>query len=430
MTVRITRIFLANLLQCLMDIYLVGGAVRDQLLDLDIKDRDWVVVGGSASKLRALGYKSVGKDFPVFLHPESHEEYALARVERKTGHGYAGFEFDASESVTLEEDLSRRDLTINAMAQTLDGELIDPYGGHSDLKAGLLRHVSDAFSEDPVRILRVARFASRLHARGFTVHESTLSLMRSMVDNGEVDHLVPERVWAETQSALAGDNPQVFFDVLRACGALDALFPELEALYGVPQPAQWHPEIDTGVHTMMVLYQASILSSDPEIRFAALVHDLGKATTPKDLLPSHHGHEQRSVDLVRKLCRRLTIPNRYRDLAVLVAELHGKVHRVFDLKLTTLLKLLQRTDAFRKPERFEAFLVSCEADSRGRLGLEDRPYPQADYLRKAFDLANGVRVSDFITPDMSGEHIATELYRRRLRALKTLSDEHPQDDNA
>ncbi len=408
----------------------MGGAVRDQLLNLEVKDRDWVVVGGNASKLRALGYRSVGKDFPVFLHPESHEEYALARVERKTGHGYAGFEFDASEDVTLEEDLSRRDLTINAMAQTQDGELVDPYDGHSDLTSGILRHVSDAFNEDPVRILRVARFAARLHELGFHVHESTLALMQSMVDNGEVNHLVPERVWAETQRALAGNNPQVFFEVLRSCGALNVLFPELEALYGVPQPAQWHPEIDTGVHTMMVLYQASLLSADPEIRFAALVHDLGKATTPTAILPSHHGHEQRSVDLVRKLCQRLTVPNRYRELAVIVADFHGKVHRVFDLKMTTLLKLLQSADAFRKPERFDAFLVSCEADSRGRLGLEDQPYPQADYLRKALRLASTVKVSDFMTPDMSGELIAKELYRRRLLALGVLSDEHPQNNDA
>ncbi len=401
----------------------MGGAVRDRLLNLEVKDRDWVVVGGKASELRALGYKSVGKDFPVFLHPDTHEEYALARIERKTGHGYAGFEFDASEEVTLEEDLSRRDLTINAMAQTQDGDLVDPFDGHSDLKAGLLRHVSAAFSEDPVRILRVARFAARLHELGFTVHTSTLELMQEMVLNAEVNHLVSERVWAETQRALTGNNPQVFFDVLRACGALQVLFPELEALYGVPQPARWHPEIDTGVHTMMVIYQASLLSEDPEIRFAALVHDLGKATTPKGILPSHHGHEQRSVALVKALCKRLTIPNRYRDLAVIVADHHGKVHRVFDLKKTTVLKLLQSTDAFRKPERFEAFLVSCEADSRGRLGLETRPYPQADYLREALKLASKVKVSDFIKPDMSGEHIAKELYRQRLNALRELSDE-------
>lgn len=412
-----------------MDIYLVGGAVRDQLLDLEVKDRDWVVVGGSASKLRALGYQPVGKDFPVFLHPDSHEEYALARVERKTGHGYTGFEFDASEDVTLEEDLSRRDLTVNAMAQTEDGELIDPFGGHGDLQAGILRHVSDAFSEDPVRILRVARFAARLHERDFHVHESTLNLMQSMVENGEINHLVPERVWTETQRALAGDNPQVFFEVLRSCGALMVLFPELEALYGVPQPVRWHPEIDTGVHTMMVLYQASLLCADPEVRFAALTHDLGKAETPKEILPSHHGHEKRSVDLVRALCRRLTIPNRYRELAVIVADLHGKVHRVFDLKLTTLLKLLQQADAFRKPERFDAFLLSCEADSRGRLGLENDPYPQADYLRRALVLADKVKVSDFLKPDMSGEHIAKELYRRRLHALRELSDKHDENND-
>ncbi len=410
-----------------MDIYLVGGAVRDQLLNLDVKDRDWVVVGSNASELRALGYKSVGKDFPVFLHPESHEEYALARVERKTGHGYAGFEFDASEQVTLEEDLSRRDLTINAMARAQDGQLVDPFNGHDDLRNKTLRHVSAAFSEDPVRILRVARFAARLHERGFTVHDTTLELMRSMVKNGEINHLVPERVWSETQRALAGDNPQVFFEVLRACDALQVLFPELEALYGVPQPPRWHPEIDTGAHTMMVVYQASLLSQDPEVRFAALVHDLGKATTPEDILPSHHGHEQRSVDLVKALCARLAIPNRYRDLAVIVAEFHGKVHRAFDLKPSTILKLLQKTDAFRKPERFDTFLVSCEADSRGRLGLESDPYPQADYLREALKLAEQVKVSDFIKPDMDGERIARELYNHRLKALRALSDQHHEN---
>ncbi|MEM7083841.1 MAG: multifunctional CCA addition/repair protein [Pseudomonadota bacterium] len=410
-----------------MDVYLVGGAVRDRLLGIEVVDRDWVVVGATAAELAALGYKSVGKDFPVFLHPDNHEEYALARTERKTGPGYAGFEFDASASVTLEDDLSRRDLTINAIAQTADGALIDPYNGQHDLDAGLLRHVSPAFSEDPVRILRVARFAARYHARGFTVHDSTLALMSEMVRNGEVNHLVPERVWSETQRALAGPTPSVYFDVLRRCNALAVLFPELDALYGVPQPPRWHPEIDTGVHTMMVIDQAAQLSDNPEVRFAALVHDLGKATTPADILPSHHGHEQRSVDLLKTLCARLTVPKRYRDLAILVAAHHGKVHRAFDLKASTVLKLLLATDAFRKPERFKDFITACEADSRGRLGLEKNPYPQADYLLHALAAASAINPRDFITPDMEGEQIAQQLHRRRLNAVKQVSNEYPQN---
>lgn len=407
-----------------MDIYLVGGAVRDELLGLAVKDRDWVVVGADVQTMREQGYRAVGRDFPVFLHPTTQEEYALARTERKTGHGYTGFEFHASTDVTLEEDLIRRDLTINAMAKSAEGELIDPWGGKADLDNRLLRHVSPAFGEDPLRVLRVARFAARYHKFGFTVHEDTMTLMRQMVTNGEVSHLVAERVWAETLRVLEGDHAAVYFETLRECGALNVLFPELEALYGVPQPAKWHPEIDTGVHTMMVLTQACLLTDNPVIRFAALVHDLGKATTPTDILPSHRGHEQRSLPLITELCDRLSVPNKYRDLALLVAEQHGNSHRVKDLRANTLLKLMESSDAWRRPERFEQFIVSCEADARGRLGLETQPYPQADYLRAALKKAASVHAKDVMNDNVQGPKIAEALHRKRLNELKAFKNNY------
>ncbi|MBT8108433.1 MAG: multifunctional CCA addition/repair protein [Gammaproteobacteria bacterium] len=373
-----------------MQVYLVGGAVRDAQLGIPHKERDWCVVGSSPAELEALGYRRVGKHFPVFLHPESGEEYALARTERKTAPGYHGFEFDCSPEVTIEEDLERRDLTINAIAQDEDGRLIDPRGGLQDIRDRRLRHVSDAFVEDPLRILRVARFAARFHELGFTVADETMSLMRRMVDDGEVDALVPDRVWKETELALAGSNARVFIEVLRECGALRVVFPEVDALFGVPQPEQWHPEIDTGLHVMMVLDQAEILSDALEVRFAALVHDLGKGTTPKAMLPRHAGHEIRGCKLIRRLSERLPVPKACRDLGLLVAEYHTHVHRALELRPKTLLKVLERTDAFRRPERFEQVLLACEADARGRGGLENRDYPQADFFRGALRAACSV----------------------------------------
>ncbi len=401
-----------------MKTYLVGGAVRDRLLNLPVKERDWVVVGATPAELTGLGYTPVGKDFPVFLHPKTKEEYALARTERKTGHGYHGFEFMSAPGVTLEEDLKRRDLTINAIAEDESGKLFDPYGGEKDLKARLLRHVSPAFSEDPVRVLRVARFAARFAPLGFKVAPETLALMRGMSEDGEVDHLVPERVWQETLKALACERPSVYFEVLRECGALKRVFPELERLYGVPQPAKWHPEIDTGVHVMMVVDQAARLTPDLTVRYAALTHDLGKGTTPKDILPHHYGHEDRSVKLVEDLCARLKTPREFKELAVIVAKHHGLVHKAEEIRSDTLLKLLESTDAFRRPERFELFLLACEADHRGRTGLEDTPFPQADYLRKAFAAARAVTTESLDTTKLSGAEIGVELKKKRLEAVR------------
>lgn len=403
-----------------MQIYLVGGAVRDKLLGYPFTERDWVVVGASPQTMEEKGYRAVGKDFPVFLHPDSKEEYALARTERKTGPGYTGFDFYAASDVTLEQDLQRRDLTINAIAEDSDGNLVDPYNGKTDLEHKILRHVSEAFSEDPVRILRVARFAARYHHLGFRVAEETLQLMRDMVNNGEVDHLVAERVWKEWQRALAEKSPGQFIEVLRQCGALQAIMPEIDNLFGVPQRADHHPEIDTGIHSLMVLEQACLLSSDADIRFAALVHDLGKATTPKDVLPQHIGHEARSLDLINGLCERLAVPKAYRELALAVARDHTNCHRALELKPETIVKLLQRLDAFRRPEKLQQFLLCCEADARGREGLEDRDYPQADYLRQAFNLCQAINTQDIIAAGHTGKAIGEQLHKQRIAALKSI----------
>jgi len=400
-----------------MEVYLVGGAVRDELLGLPVEERDWCVVGATPADLEALGYRAVGRDFPVFLHPETGEEYALARTERKTAAGYRGFEFHTSADVSLEDDLRRRDLTINAMARDAEGRLIDPYGGHRDLEQRVLRHVSEAFAEDPVRILRVARFAARFHELGFTIAPETLSLMRAMVDSGEVDALVPDRVWKETETALGESAPQRYFESLRECGALARTFPEIEGLFGVPQPEQWHPEIDCGVHTLMVLEQAARLSPAIDVRFAALVHDLGKATTRQEDLPKHPGHEARSTRLVRELAARLPIPNACRDLGVIAAEFHTHCHKVFELRAETVLKVLNRTDAFRRPERFERFLLACEADARGRTGFEDRDYPQADFFRGALAAARRVTAND-VGDELEGAAIGEALSRQRTRAIR------------
>jgi tRNA nucleotidyltransferase (CCA-adding enzyme) len=401
-----------------MQVYLVGGAVRDELLGIPVNERDWVVVGGSREDLGRLGYREVGRDFPVFLHPETHEEYALARRERKVAPGYRGFSVEFGPEVTLEEDLSRRDLTINAIARSADGTLVDPFGGVRDLDSRLLRHVSPAFVEDPVRVLRAARFAARFAPLGFRVAPETLSLMREMVTHGEVDALVPERVWQETEKALRQTAASAFFAVLRECGALARIYPEIEALFGVPQPPRWHPEIDTGVHTLMVLDQAVKLSGEVPIRFAALVHDLGKGTTPRSQWPAHHGHEERSVALIEALAARLRIPGDCRDLAVVVARHHGLVHRAFELKPATVLELFERADAMRRPERFGAALVACEADARGRLGLEHEPYPQREYLLAAQSAASAVRPTAEELAAHAGPGIAEHLRRRRLEAIK------------
>jgi tRNA nucleotidyltransferase (CCA-adding enzyme) len=400
-----------------MEVYLVGGAVRDELLGLPVTERDWCVVGATPAELKAAGYRQVGKDFPVFLHPRTGEEYALARTERKTGPGYHGFSFHSSPDVTIEDDLRRRDLTVNAMARDSSGILVDPFGGRKDLEQRVLRHVSDSFAEDPVRILRVAKFAARFATLGFRLAEETAALMAAMVERGEADELVPDRVWKECEAALARARPSVFFDVLRQCGALAVVFPEIDALFGVPQPEQWHPEIDCGVHSMMVLEQAAALSEEVDVRFAALVHDLGKATTPKSSLPSHPGHERRSVRLIKSMAARMPIPTACRDLALIVAEFHGHCHKAFELRPSTILKVLERVDAFRRRERFEKFLLACEADSRGRTGFEQRPYPQAVYFRQALDAAADVSARDVLREGMEGAQIGDALRRKRLQVL-------------
>ena len=385
-----------------MQVYLVGGAVRDRLLGLPVHDRDWVVVGSSASAMEAAGYKTVGLDFPVFLHPETHEEYALARTERKTAPGYRGFSIHAEPDVTLEEDLMRRDITINAIAEDIDGNLVDPFGGIRDLEQRVIRHVSAAFAEDPVRILRVARFAARLQDFNFQVADETFALMRQMVASGEVDALVPERVCQELRTALLTHQPSVFFDILRQAGALQVILPEVNSLFGIPQPAEHHPEVDTGIHTMLVLDQAAALAakkqttvadSDSEqaqqtrqarICFAALCHDLGKAVTPKENWPSHHGHEEAGVPIVEALCQRLRVPNDFTQLAVATCRYHLHCHRALEMKASSLVKTLGALDALRKPDRLEEFLLVCEADYRGREGLSERDYPQAERFRSAY----------------------------------------------
>ncbi len=399
-----------------MQVYLVGGAVRDAQLGIPHRERDWCVVGAAPAELEALGYQRVGKDFPVFLHPETKEEYALARTERKTAPGYHGFDFDCSPDVTIEEDLQRRDLTINAIAQSESGDLIDPWGGLRDIERRVLRHVSDAFVEDPVRILRVARFAARYNGLGFTIADETMQLMRRMVADGEVDALVPDRVWKETELALAGSNIRVFFEVLRECGALRVLFPEVDVLFGIPQPERWHPEIDTGLHVMMVLEQAESMSSDLEVRFAALTHDLGKGSTPGNLLPSHPGHEMRGARLIRDVAARLPVPRACRDLALLVAEFHTHVHRALELRPKTILSVLEKTDAFRRPDRFEQFLLTCEADARGRAGLENRRYEQAGFFRGAYAAASAVDAGA-IAKKVDDKKIPVAIRRARKKAI-------------
>ncbi|MBW3164574.1 multifunctional CCA addition/repair protein [Ferrimonas balearica] len=400
-----------------MQIYLVGGAVRDELLGLKVKDRDHLVVGASAEQMSALGYRQVGKSFPVFLHPKSGEEYALARTEKKVGHGYGGFDFDAAPTVTLEEDLVRRDLTINAMARDEQGVIHDPYNGRADLDARLLRHVSDAFVEDPLRVLRVARFAARFHGLGFTVADETLALMQQLSDSGELDYLSAERVWQETERALGEPHPEVYFEVLERCHALPRLFPELAALSGVPQPPQWHGGLDAWQHTLMALQQAVALGASGAERFAVLVHDLGKGLTPAEQWPRHIGHEHAGIKPVQALCQRLRVPNEWRELALLVAELHLKVHRAEELKPATLVRLFDQLDGWRKPERFAQVLRCCQCDAQGRPGQTEAPYPAADYLQAALAEANQVAVKAVVADGFTGAAIRDELGRRRTDAL-------------
>ena len=399
-----------------MQIYIVGGAVRDELLGRTNADRDYVVVGASPEIMLAQGFRPVGKDFPVFLHPQTQDEYALARTERKSGHGYHGFSFHAAPDVTLEQDLARRDLTINAMAKGDDGTLVDPFGGQQDLQGKILRHVGPAFAEDPVRILRIARFAARFHE--FSVAPETLSLMRSMVSSGEVDHLVAERVWQELAKGLMEDHPARMFMVLRDCGALARLLPELDALFGVPQRADYHPEIDTGIHTMMVLEQAARHRFPLPVRFAGLTHDLGKATTPADILPRHIGHEARSVDLSEQLCARLKVPNDCRDLALLMARHHGNIHRAAELKPATMVSLLEKTDALRRPERFRQLLDTCLCDFTGRLGWEDRPYDSPARLLSALAAVNRVEAGKIAAACADKSSIPERIQQARIAAVK------------
>lgn len=402
-----------------MKIYLVGGAVRDGLLNLPVKDHDWVVTGATPDVLLKQGYKPVGKDFPVFLHPKTGEEYALARTERKTAKGYHGFSFYAAEDVTLEEDLQRRDLTINALAQDGEGNIIDYYQGRQDLEQRILRHVSSAFREDPVRILRIARFLARFRYLGFRIADETLQLMKAMVDAGEVNALVAERVWQETERALGERHPEAFFETLRACGALKVLFPEVDQLFGIPQPEKHHPEVDTGIHTLMVLQQSVKLSEQKETRFAALTHDLGKGTTDKTILPHHYGHEERSAELVTELCKRYRVPKRFTKLAEHVARYHTHVHKAFELKPKTLLKVMNKVGAFRDPEQFKQFLLACKADSRGRTGFENREYPQVAYYLGLLDACNTVNVQDIIAEGVKGKAIADRLHQKRMAKIKS-----------
>ncbi|SEA11503.1 multifunctional CCA addition/repair protein [Acidovorax soli] len=406
-----------------MQIYMVGGAVRDKLLGRPVNDHDWVVVGATPRQMIDLGYLPVGRDFPVFLHPETREEYALARTERKSGRGYRGFVVQSSPDVTLEEDLSRRDLTINAIASSTDGSsaeaLFDPYGGARDLEQRVLRHVTDAFHDDPVRILRVARFAARF--TDFSVAPETMALMRSMVAHGEADHLVAERVWQELSRGLTEEQPSRMFEVLRACGALAVVLPEVDRLWGVPQRAEYHPEVDTGVHLMMVLDMAARLQAPLTVRFACLVHDLGKGTTPADMLPRHIGHEQRSAKLLQGLCERLRVPTECRETADVVAREHGNIHRSGDLGAAALVRLIERCDGIRKPARFDDILLACECDARGRLGFEEAPYPQRQRLREALlavqSVATSVVAARAAESGVTGQKVGEMIHAARVQAV-------------
>ena len=403
-------------------VYLVGGAVRDGLLGVPPRENDWLVVGGTADELLLRDFRQVGASFPVFLHPETGEEYALARTERKQGHGYHGFDVDFHPGITLEEDLSRRDLTVNAMAQDRAGRLIDPFGGQGDLEQRVLRHVSPAFGEDPLRVLRVAKFAARFAGFGFRVHASTMALMQQMAASGELEHLVPERIWAEFTDAMSCDQPAVFIEVLRECGALSVLLPEVDCLFGIPQPEKYHPEIDTGVHVMMAMNMAARLGGSAQVVFALLLHDLGKGLTPDDRLPSHFGHEKSGLPLVKEVCARFRVPGAFRDLALLVCELHLRCHRLLEARPSTVMKLIEDADLLRRPDRVKDFVRACEADYRGRKGLEDRPYPQADRLQAALKAVLAIRARDIQTEGLDGIQIGEKLRQARVEAIAGAAD--------
>lgn len=409
-----------------MQIYKVGGAVRDRLLGREVSEIDWVVVGASAEQMLELGYRPVGADFPVFLHPQTGEEYALARTERKSGRGYGGFTFFASPEVTLEEDLIRRDLTVNAMAEDDHGTLIDPYGGQQDLAAKLLRHVSPAFAEDPLRVLRVARFAARYAPLGFSVAAETMALMRELSESGELTALTPERSWKEISRALMEPRPDVFIQVLRDCGALRVLLPEVDVLFGIPQPPAHHPEIDTGVHVLSVLRQCAEHQQPLTVRWACLLHDVGKGLTPEAEWPRHIAHEHKGLKLIRAINQRCKAPKDCQELALQVGEFHAHGHRALELKPSTLLKLLQGFDVFRRPQRFEEFIAACEMDARGRLGLEQRPYPQADYLRAAMHAARAVAVQPLLARGLQGAELGNALQEERLQAVQQFCQAHPR----
>lgn len=407
-----------------MKIYRVGGAVRDKLLNYFSDENDWLVVGATPEEMVELGYVPVGNDFPVFIQPQTGEEYALARTERKSGHGYAGFTFHAAADVSLEDDLVRRDLTINAMAEDEQGVLYDPYGGQRDLSAKILRHVSDAFTEDPLRVLRVARFAARYHHLGFTVAAETMDLMTAISTSGELDYLVAERVWKETERALGERSPDIFIETLRQCGALKVLLPEVERLFGVPQRADYHPEIDTGIHTLMALQQSVRLSDRSAIRFAVLVHDLGKGITPDDVLPSHKGHEARGVALVDNVCDRFKVPNDVRQLALAVTEYHLMCHKAQQLKPETIVNLLKGIGALKSRDKLEDFILCCEADARGRTGFEDRDYPSSDYLRDALSCISAISVADLVEAGLDGAEIGRQLHLRRTARIADLKQNY------
>ncbi|TXL01388.1 multifunctional CCA tRNA nucleotidyl transferase/2'3'-cyclic phosphodiesterase/2'nucleotidase/phosphatase [Methylococcaceae bacterium HT1] len=410
-----------------MKAYLVGGAVRDTLLNLPVRERDWVVIGETAESMIARGYTEVGKDFPVFLHPETKDEYALARIERKTTRGYKGFAVHATPDVSMTDDLIRRDLTINAMALMDNGEIFDPYGGQEDLKNRIFRHISPAFCEDPVRVLRIARFCARYQHLGFSIAPETHQLMREMVTQGEIDYLVPERVWAETAKALSEQSPAAFFQALRDCDALARIFPELDKLFGVPQPASYHPEIDTGVHTLMVLDQAALLSGKTTVRFAALMHDLGKALTPADKWPSHHGHETLGLNALKGLCQRLRVPNHYQKLALQVMQYHTHCHRAFELKPATLCDTLASIGAFKADNQLDDFLLACEADAKGRLGLEETPYPQAEYILAAQQAAKRIDSSAILDKSLKGKETGLAIHRLRTHEISKVKKQFTQN---
>ncbi|WP_318437231.1 multifunctional CCA addition/repair protein [Photobacterium leiognathi] len=400
-----------------MQTYLVGGAVRDTLLGLTVTDKDWVVVGTTPEAMLAAGFEQIGSDFPVFLHPKTKQEHALARTERKSGHGYTGFVCYSAPDVTLEQDLLRRDLTINAIAQAPNGDLIDPYHGQQDITDKVLRHVSPAFAEDPLRVLRVARFAARFAHLGFTVAPETMALMQEMVVSGELASLTPERVWKEWEKSLSSDDPQIFLTVLRQCGALAIVMPEIDALFGIPQPEKWHPEIDCGIHTLLVAKKAAELSTDKTIRFAAQVHDLGKALSPKDDLPHHKMHCRDGIKPIKALCQRLRVPNEYRDLALLVCEQHTKIHHAEEMRADTFIKIFDQIDAWRKPERVAQLATCCRADARGRTHFEQTPYPQADIFQAVFAIAQQVDVKTIVAAGFKGAEIREQLAAKRIEAV-------------